>query len=242
MPWNFMSLLLSKVTPPVIRSSRSCAMLPRRWSLLAFSVSSGESRSSGCEMSVLRSSIGASVDVLLVAVLGGEVQQIILRFLPRQIALPPDHLDQRFMDVVRHRLLIAAHIEVRAFLEPGIQIASLFEHAVLHVDLVSAVTRKGHVEAAQYAVLQPLLPFHLIEEVAAEIALAKEQPRAARGSANLPLLKEGAERGDARAGADHDDRNVVVGKTEVRVLLDVDRDHVAHLEPIGDLRRCNSAA
>src|SRR5439155_26060699 len=63
------------------------------------------------------------------------------RFLPRQIALPPNHLDQRFMDVMRHRLLVAAHIEVRALLEPTIQVASLFEHAVLNVDFFGAVAR-----------------------------------------------------------------------------------------------------
>src|SRR5258708_15164808 len=139
MPWNFMSLLLSKVTPPVIRSSRSCAMFPRRWSLLAFSVSSGESRSSGCEMSVLRSSIGASVDVLLVAVLGGEAADIVLRSLARVTALALDHLQQRLVNVARHVLLVAAHIEMRALFEPGVKLARLFQHAVLDVDLARPV-------------------------------------------------------------------------------------------------------
>src|SRR5438045_281283 len=121
MPWNFMSLLLSKVTPPVMRSSRSCAMLPRRWSLLAFSVSSGESRSSGCEMSVLRSTIGASVDVLLVAVLGGEAVDIVFRPFARVTALALAHLHQRLVNVARHILLIAAPVELRAVLEPGVK-------------------------------------------------------------------------------------------------------------------------
>src|SRR5438067_906426 len=171
-----MSLLLSKVTPPVMRSSRSCAMLPRRWSLLAFSVSSGESRSSGCEMSVLRSTIGASVDVLLVAVLGGEAVDIVFRPFARVTALALDHLQQRLVNVARHILLITAHVEVRAFLEPRVELARLRKHSVLDVNLVGPVAREGDVEAAQHAVLQPLLPFDLVEEVATHVALAEEQP------------------------------------------------------------------
>src|SRR5439155_14753741 len=139
MPWNFMSLLLSKVTPPVIRSSRSCAMLPRRWSLLAFSVSSGESRSSGCEMSVLRSSIGASVDVLLVTVLGRQAANIVLSVLARVTAFAVDHLQQRLVNVARHILLVAADVEMRALFEPRIKFARLLQHAVLDVHLVGVI-------------------------------------------------------------------------------------------------------
>src|SRR5437764_15021001 len=101
-----MSLLLSKVTPPVIRSMRSPAILPRSWSLLNFNASSGPSLSRGCEMSVLRSMVGAvilglSINVALVTVLGGEAPDIIFRLLPRAPAFALDDFEQGGMDVTR---------------------------------------------------------------------------------------------------------------------------------------------
>src|SRR5438445_9860838 len=204
-----MSLLLSKVTPAVIRSSKSSAMWPRRWSLFALSVSSGESRSSGWEMSVLRSTIGPSVDVALVAVLDREAADIIFGRFARLTAFVLDHLQERFVDDARHLLLVAADVEMRAFLEPGIKLARLFDHAVLDIDLVGAVAREGDVEASENAVFQPLLPFDLIEEVAAQVALAEEQPRPSGGGARFAFLKEAAERRDSGAWPDHDDRHVV---------------------------------
>src|SRR5690606_14609985 len=95
---------------------------------------------------------------------------------------------------------VAADIEVRALLQPGMDVARLLAEAVLDVELLRAVAREGDVHPCQRAVGQPLLPFGLVEEVAAEMALTEEQPRPA-AAARLALLQEGAIGGNAGAGA-----------------------------------------
>jgi hypothetical protein len=50
-----MSLASPAATAAVISSTRLSLIVPRRWSLFAFKVSSGPSLSSGCDTSRLRS-------------------------------------------------------------------------------------------------------------------------------------------------------------------------------------------
>src|SRR3546814_10818522 len=59
----------------------------------------------------------------------------------------------------------------------------------------------------QLAGLQRPLPFELVQELAAEIPVAEEQPVAPTGTDGSALLHEAAERRHARAGPDHDDRS-----------------------------------
>ena len=94
------------------------------------------------------------------------------------------------MHVTGHRLLIAADIEMRAVLEPREEVARLLVHAVLDVSLGAGIAREGNVEAGKNAFVQPLLPFDLVEEIAAEIALAEEEPRFA-GGCREPHAPEG---------------------------------------------------
>ena len=105
------------------------------------------------------------------------------------------------MNVLGHRLLVVA-AEVRAVLEPGEQLGAALPHAVLDVDLLGLIAREGDVEVGEQAVLQPLLPFELVQEIVGEVAIAEEQPVAPAGARRLPLLQEGAKRRDAGAGAD----------------------------------------
>ena len=65
---------------------------------------------------------------------------------------------------------------MRALFQPGVDVARLFFHSVLNIEFGGAVARECGVEAGEDPVLQPLLPFDLVEEVAAQIALAEEQP------------------------------------------------------------------
>ena len=124
---------------------------------------------------------------------------------------------------------------MRAVLEPGEQLGAALPHAVLDVDLLGLIAREGDVEVGQQAVLQPLLPFQLVQEIVGEVAIAEEQPVAPAGSRGLPLLQEGAKRRDAGAGADRDDRPVrIVGQAEVLVRLDVDLEPVAGAQALGD--------
>ena len=128
------------------------------------------------------------------------------------------------MDVGRHVRGIAADVEPRPLLEPGIDIAALPAQPLLHIGLWRGVAREGEIEPAQDAVLQQLLPFNLIEEVAAEIALAEKQPGASRRAPRFPLLHERAIGRDAGTGADHQDRYIVIRKMKVIVGLDIDRN------------------
>src|SRR3546814_6350915 len=82
----------------------------------------------------------------------------------------------------------------------------------------------------QLAGLQRPLPFELVQELAAEIPVAEEQPVAPTGTDGSALLHEAAERRHARAGPDHDDvARGVGGQAEAFVALDVDRQRGAFL-------------
>ena len=83
------------------------------------------------------------------------------------------------MYVGGHRADAAADVKCASFLQPTVQFAALLGHAVLHVDLLALVAREGHVQPREHAQLQPAEPLYLIEEIAAEAAVAEKQPRLA---------------------------------------------------------------
>ena len=65
--------------------------------------------------------------------------------------------------------------------------------------------------------------------------MAEEQPVLARRLDRLALVQEGAERRDAGAGADHDDRLAGIGRQrEIVRLLYVGTERVAGLHPLGE--------
>src|SRR3546814_1049724 len=108
------------------------------------------------------------------------------------------------MDIGRHGGGIAADVEMRAFVKPGVEVGRLLQQPMLYIGFHALVARKGDVHAGEGAGLEMLLPLGLIEEVAAEVALAEEQPGAPAGAPRLPLLQEGTVRRHACAGADQD--------------------------------------
>ena len=64
--------------------------------------------------------------------------------------------------------------------------------------------------------------------------MAEEQPVAARRLGRLPVVQEGAERRDAGARTDHDDRRGwILRQAETVRLLDVDLQPVARLDAVG---------
>src|SRR3569623_806620 len=127
------------------------------------------------------------------------------------------------MNVGGHMRGIAADITQRAFFKPGVNIATLLAQTILHIDLVGAVARERDINAAERAALEQRLPFDLIKKIAAKSSFPEEELGAALRRRSLALLHEGAIGGNARARADHDDRNVVGGQTEMRTRLDIDR-------------------
>ena len=85
-----------------------------------------------------------------------------------------------------------------------------FLHPVLDVDLAGLVAGEGGVEAGEDAVLLHGQEVLFVEEVHGFALVAEEEPVVAVLAGGLALLQEGAEGGDAGAGADHDDRHVGV--------------------------------
>ena len=77
-----------------------------------------------------------SVDVTHVPLVLLELRHHILRRRGAVPAVLGDDLVQRIVDVARHSSRIAAHIQVRAVVEPAEEFGSVSAHLVLHVDLV----------------------------------------------------------------------------------------------------------
>src|SRR4051812_29556257 len=127
-----MSLASVAETVPVMRSSRLAWIVPRRKSLLALWLSSGPSRSSGCDRSRLRSDgrrivvmSSLSVDVALVAPIVLQALEILLRGRGTKAAFRRHDRRKRQVDVGREAGRVAADVEVSSFLEPGEDVAGL---------------------------------------------------------------------------------------------------------------------
>src|ERR1700719_3440934 len=102
MPWNFVSCWSSSDSAPVSTRCSPSAMVPRRKRLFALIASLGEGR-------------GASVDIAQVPSLAS---QRIERRHPVLAALIGDDALQCGVNVLRHRVCIAAHIDRGALLHP----------------------------------------------------------------------------------------------------------------------------
>src|SRR6185369_9562921 len=95
--------------------------------------------------------------------------------------------------------------EMCTLLEPAIERPGLLAHAMLHIHLLRAIAREGDVQSRQDTTLALAQPFELIEEIAAEVALAEEEPVAPVRTVVLALLHERSEGRHASAGSDHDE-------------------------------------
>ena len=147
-------------------------------------------------------------------------------------------IDQRPLDILGHALGVAADIDMRALGEPAPQLRSDLAHTVLDVELLVAVARPGERQARQAARLAQRLEFILVEEVVLAALMAEEQPGAAARAERLPLLQEGAERRDAGARADHDDRRLgIVRQAETVRLLNIGFHRVARRDALAEKGR-----
>ncbi len=82
-----------------------------------------------------------------------------------------------------------------------------------------------------------------VEEVGGGAALAEEEPVAAGCAEGAALMQEGAEGGDAGAGADHDDGRVgLFGQAEFLVRLNVDGQALAGSGAVGEEGGADAAA
>src|SRR5690606_39884059 len=100
---------------------------------------------------------------------------------------------------------IAAYVDIGAALYPVEQITGLFAQLVLHINFLCLIARKSQIQALQSTVLQRLLPFRLVQEVGRKMWVAEEEPVAPAGACHATFLHKSPERGNTRAGPDHDD-------------------------------------
>jgi len=135
------------------------------------------------------------------------------------------------LNVFRHAQSIAAHIYVRTTLKPDPKIAPVIAHAVLDVDFLVAVARPGQRQAGEMARLAHGLELFLVEEIVVTALVAEIQPVRPWCIGRETLLQKRAERRDARAGPDHDDRLVRIGRQrEVLCLLHIDAHPLTGLD------------
>src|SRR3546814_2890995 len=86
------------------------------------------------------------------------------------------HINQRLMHIRRKIGCIATHIDMCAIFQPIEQLTAAFPHALLNIDFFRAIARESDIHPVKHPVLQPGLPFALIQEISAEIAFADEKP------------------------------------------------------------------
>ena len=154
-----------------------------------------------------------------------------------------DDLDERALDVLGHALGVAADVEMRAFGEPAPQLRPDLAHAVLDVDFLVAVARPGEGEPGQEPRLLHGGELVLVEEVGVLALVAEEEPVPSRRPGRLPLAQEGAERRDAGARPDHDDRGRRVRRQREAVrLLDVELERGAGRDALGEEGRGDAEA
>src|ERR1043166_1704787 len=173
---------------------------------------SGAMRAGGGAERVSDRAIAASINAGLITAglleVGDEGDRLVRRARPEG----RNHVDERALHVLRHMLGVAAHIDMRAVGDPRPQVAPNFAHAMLDVDFLLAVARPREREPREHAGRFHAGKLVLIEKVIAAVLMTEEQPVAPGGLRGHALVQERAERRDAGAGADHDDRNRRIGR------------------------------
>ena len=111
--------------------------------------------------------------------------------------------------------------------EPGPEVAALLGDAVLDIAFVGLVAGEGDAHPRQEPGLAVRLPVELVEEVAAEVTVAEDQPVstgvASAAAGRRALLHEGAEGRHTGPGGDHDHGGIGVGRQpKGRVLGEID--------------------
>src|SRR5687767_13798111 len=133
-----------------------------------------------------------SINVALITAIPLKALEIIFRSGCTQAAFLRHDRRQRQVHIGSQPCRVAADVEVRAFLKPGEQVAGTLIEPVLNVNLSPAVgvpvAREGDIHAGKDSVLDERLPFSLVEEIGAEVALPEEEPRWSGRAACFALL------------------------------------------------------
>src|SRR6266851_6499984 len=176
-----------------------------------------------------------SIHVALITAGAGELGKLRPGCAQADAALLGDDVREREVDVPRHAGGVAADIEVRAILDPRIELRGPFAHAMLHVDFFGLIAGEGEIESGEQSVGAKRFQLLLVQEIQLAALIAEEQPILAVGAGRAAVLQECAERGNAGTRADHHDRNAGVGRQiEAMRRLDEYRDRRAPLRAFGE--------
>jgi hypothetical protein len=139
------------------------------------------------------------------------------------VRTPGDDVKERCFYILGHTGGVAADIEVGASLQPRVELFAVLLQAVLNVDFTGLVAGERGVQAGEYPVFVHSLELIFVEVVHGLALFAEEEPVIAFLTGGLAFFEEGAEGGDAGAGADHDDgHRGVFGQAEVVVGVEED--------------------
>ena len=98
------------------------------------------------------------------------------------------------VDIFGHAGGVAADVDAGSVFEPLPEGRSLFEHAVLHVDLALLIAGEGEVETGEVSVGVHGLKLVAIEKIGGGAALAEEEPVAAGCAEGAALMQESSGR------------------------------------------------
>lgn len=119
-------------------------------------------------------------------------------------------VEQHLFHIARHAAGVAAHINVRALLQPLPHLGRGGGQLVLHIHFFCALAAPGQIGAVEQAAFAVLQPFGLIEKIVGEFLIAEHKPVFAGVSIGFALLHKSAEGCNAGAGAYHNNRRAAV--------------------------------
>lgn len=182
------------------------------------------------------------VHVPLVTAVLFHVRHICRGFLRSFMAPGLDDFMKGVVHILRHAGGVPADVEAGAGFQPFPELFAFLDHEVLHIHLLFLVSGPGHGQL-QFAGAGQLVQLVFITEVGSPVRIAEEQPVAALGAGSDAFLPECPERGDAGAGAHHDDGGVpVFRKAEILVGMYEYPGRMARLEAVRHIGGANAAA
>src|SRR6266849_1247804 len=109
------------------------------------------------------------------------------------------------MNILGHPRGIAGDVKVGSVLKPGPKFLCIFQHSMLHINLVLLVARKSQIKPMQFALLLIIKQLLAIEKIRGAMLFAEDQPSAAAGPFERALFQEGTTRGETRSRTHHYD-------------------------------------
>src|SRR5207247_6345794 len=139
-----------------------------------------------------------SINVALVALVLLEHGHVSGGFLGALAAGGLDDLMKRGVHILGHAACVAADEGAAALLQPRVKFLRMLQHPVLYVNFLRLIARPRKVQAREQAVVLERFNLFAVEKVRRGFLIAEEEPVPALRPNGARLLKQRAERRDAR--------------------------------------------